>query len=109
MAVGASAAPLWEGQHSKEGCSHARAARGGALIFAHGNGRWELRAPTQGPRQWDACQRAAGAAASACPSAPIAGPYPVLEAPLLASCSSMCLSWIFLPVRPCAVGALERS
>lgn len=36
MAVGASAAPLWERQHSKEGCSHARAARGGALILHMG-------------------------------------------------------------------------
>lgn len=101
--------PAMERAAQQRGLQPRQGRSGGSFDFAHGNGRWELWAPTQGPRQWDACQRAAGAAASACPSAPIAGPYPVLEAPLLASCSSMCLSWIFLPVRPCAVGALERS
>lgn len=54
---------------------------GGSFDFAHGNGRWELRAPTQAPRQWEACQHTAGAAASARPSAPIAGLYPESPTP----------------------------
>lgn len=79
---------------------------GGSFDFAHGNGRWELRAPTQAPRQWEACQHTAGAAASARPALLLQDC--TLKAPLLASCSSLCLKWIFLPIRPCAVGALER-
>lgn len=106
MAVGASTALLWERQHSKAGCSHARAAWGGALIFYVGTEGGSCGHP---PRPLGSGMRASIRQELLPQLAPVLLLQDcTLKAPLLASCSSLCLKWIFLPVRPCAVGALER-